>query len=146
MCVQTCWNVFETVRMASHCTITGAHIWPNALALNPWTDPTRRQLCSQIPIKSGLQHMCESRFQKEWWEQWDLFSSWKWRIISHRKSRYIIMYILLLIVMSVLIISLCSCLWPVILCLYISVFFFFVCSVLRYKCIGFWRLGFWRLL
>lgn len=121
MHVKMCWNVFETVQMvwargwlASQCTVAGAHTWPNALASNPLTDPTCRQLCSLIPIKSGLQHMCESRFRKEWWEQWSLFSWWKWRIINHRKSCYIIMYIILFIVVRVLLLSLCSCLWPVV--------------------------------
>lgn len=45
-------------------TIAGAHTWANALASNPWNNSTCRQLCSQILIKLGLQHMCESRFRR----------------------------------------------------------------------------------
>lgn len=114
-CVEMCKWFEQGGRLASQCTVAGAHTWPNALASNPLTDPTCRQLCSLIPIKSGLQHMCESRFRKEWWEQCSLFGWWKWRIINHRKSCYIIMYIILFIVVRVLLLSLCSCLWPVVL-------------------------------
>lgn len=107
MHVQMCWNLFAVVRMvwaraelSSLCTVTGAHTWPNARA-----DPTCRQLCSQILIKSGLQRMCESRFRKEWLGQWSPFGSWKWRLINHWKSRYIIMFIILFIVMRVPLLS-----------------------------------------
>lgn len=121
MLVQICWNVFVMVQMvwakgwlASRSTDAGAHTWPNALASNPLTDPTCRQLCLLIPIKSGLQDICESRFRKELWEQWSLLDWWKWRIINERKSCYIIMYIILFIVVRVQL--LCSCLWPDVLC------------------------------
>lgn len=138
MLVQICWNVFVMVQMvwargwlASRSTDAGAHTWPNALASNPLTNPTCRQLCLLIPIKSGLQDICESSFRKELWEQWSLFDWWKWRIINQRKSCYIIMYIILFIVVHVQLSLAC--------CVMLPMHSFHTSTLLRYKYL--WNFG-----